>query len=89
MSRRNKNKDKERLVLPGASTIEWKLKNYLHLNEIYKGNNDMQSIIINSFFVQNGGDNEATWKYKLFVVNENFGRFAQYAHTWKQKSELV
>ena len=86
MSRRNKNKNKERLVLPGASALEWKLKNYLHLNDIYKGNNDMHTIIINSFYNQYGGDNNAPWKEKLLVANENFGRFAQYAQTWKIKS---
>lgn len=45
----------------------------------------MQTIIINSFFNQYGGDNNAPWKEKLLVCNENFGRFAQYANTWKQK----
>lgn len=85
MSRKSKN-TADRLVLHGASKSEWKLKNYLHINDIYKGNNDMQTIIINSFFVQYGGDNEAPWKEKLLVVNENFGRFAQYAQNhWKEK----
>jgi|GEM_PF-3090329 len=85
MSRKNKNKNKPRLILPGASGLEWKLKNYLHINDIYKGNNDMQTIIINSFFNQYGGDNDAPWKEKLLVVNENFGRFAQYAqNNWKK-----
>jgi hypothetical protein len=84
MSRKNKSKD--RLMLPGASKLEWKLKNYLHLNDIYKGNNDMQTIIINSFLNQYGGDNDAPWKEKLLVINENFGRFAQYAQNhWKTK----
>lgn len=82
MSRRNKNK--ERLIANGLSKPEWKLKNYLHINDIYKGNDDMQTIIINSFFNQYGGDNDAPWREKLLVCNENFGRFAQYANTWKQ-----
>lgn len=87
MSRRKKSLNtNERLVLPGASKQEWRLKNYLHLNDIYKGNNDMQTIIINSFFVQHGGDNEISWKAKVFMVNENFGLFAQYAqNNWKEK----
>lgn len=84
MSNRNKHKNDDRLIIHGVSKEEWKLKNYLHLNNIYKGNNDMQTIIINSFFNQHGGDNNAPWKEKLLVCNENFGRFAQYAHTWKQ-----
>jgi len=88
MSRRNKNKNKERLILPGANKYEWLLKNYLHLNDIYKGNNDMQTIIINSFFVQYGGDNDTPWKEKVLVTHENFGKFAQYANTWKQNAIL-
>lgn len=87
MSKRNKNSKMPRLVLNGVSKQEWQLKNYLHLNNIYRGNNDMQTIIINSFFTQYGGDNNAPWKEKVLVVNENFGRFAQYAqNNWKQKS---
>lgn len=89
MSRRKKHIDTERLILPGVGKLEWRLKNYLHLNDIYKGNNDMQTIIINSFFVQYGGDNDAPWKEKLLVVNENFGKFAQYAqNNWKENDRI-
>lgn len=83
MSRRSKNVS-ERLILPGVGKLEWKLKNYLHINDIYKGNNDMQTIIINSFYNQYGGNNNDDWKDKLFIVNDNFGLFAQYAQNqWK------
>lgn len=83
MSRRSKNTS-ERLILHGVGKEEWRLKNYLHLNHIYRGNNDMQTIIINSFFVQYGGDNDAPWKEKVRAVNVNFGSFAQYAQqNWK------
>jgi len=84
MSRRNKNKD--RLILPGVSKPEWLLKNYLHLNNIYKGNNDMQTIIINSFYCQFGGDNNNPWKEKVLFTHENFGKFCQYAqNNWNLK----
>lgn len=58
----------------------------MHLNDIYRGNNGMQTIIINSFFNQRGGDNEMEWADKLAYCNEHFGKFAQYAQTWKQQT---
>jgi hypothetical protein len=84
MSRRNKHKDAERLVIHGMNKTEWRLRNYLHLNDIYKGNNDMATIIINSFFNERGGDNNADWKDKVAYCDTHFGKFAQYAHTWKR-----
>lgn len=84
MSRRKKT-TVEHLILKGVSTIEWRLKNYLHKNDIYRNNNDMQTIIINSFFNENGGSNEAQWAEKLKYADDNFGKFAMYAqNNWKQ-----
>lgn len=87
MSRRIKT-TVEPLVLKGVSTLEWRLKNYLHQNNIYKGNDSMQTVIINSFFCQFLGDNEAEWKVKIIFTHANFGRFAQYAqNNWKIKTQ--
>lgn len=87
MSRRKKSKA-ERLILPGASKTEWLLKNYMHLNNIYKGNNAMQTIIINSFYCQFFGSNDDPWKEKILVTHENFGKFASYAqNNWKHTEQ--
>lgn len=74
------------------TTPEWKIKNYLDNHNIYKGNSDMQTIIINSFYNQHNEDkgrcglNGNSWKEKLKYVNEHFGMFAQYANNnWKKK----
>lgn len=85
MSRRNRVKnDPDPLLLPGVGKVEWKLKNYLHVNQIYRDNNDMQTIIINSFYNQCGLNNDDGWKAKLKFADENFGKFAQYAqNNWK------
>lgn len=65
---------------------EWGIKNYLNKHNIYANNSDMQTIIINSFYNQRGGDNEAPWKEKILYTQEHFGLFAQYAQNqWKQK----
>lgn len=58
----------------------------MYLNDIYRDNNDMQTIIINSFVNECGLDNDADWAFKLAHCNENFGKFAAYAQSWKQKS---
>lgn len=66
------------------TTPEWTLKNYLDKHGIYKGNNDMQTVIINSFYAERGMDNDDEWKDKLKYVNDHFGLFAQYANNnWK------
>lgn len=83
MSRRSK-ANRPRLILPGASKLEWQIKNYLHINNIAVGKNDMQTLIINSFCYKHGLKSDAPWKEKLLVCNENFGRFAQFSQTYRQ-----
>ena len=68
------------------NSAEYGLKNYLNKHGIYKDNDDMQTIIINSFFCQCGGDNDEDWNIKLKFCKANFGRFAMYAHNnWKHQ----
>lgn len=76
----------------GTSTNEWRINNYLDKHDIYKGNKDMQTIIINSFYNHHNAEkgrndvNDDEWKDKLKYVHEHFGLFAQYAqNNWKQK----
>jgi len=85
MSRRNKNLLPP-IPIPGVSKLEYGLKNYMNINDIYRNNFDMQTLIINSFYNQfELGDNDDDWKIKLSATNDRFGKFAQYANTWKQK----
>lgn len=79
--------------MKGISTEEWRLRNYLDKHEIHKGNGDMQTIIINSFYNEHNEKkgrrnvNDDEWKDKLKYVNEHFGLFAQYANNnWKQNA---
>lgn len=85
MSRRNKSGNTaDKLILHGVSKIEYRLKNYLHLNNIKRGEDGMQTIIINSFWVNSGGDNDAEWRDKLEFANKHFGKFAMYSqNNWK------
>lgn len=63
---------------------EYGIKNYLNKHGIYKGNHDMQSVIINSFIVQRGIGIDESWIYKLNYIQNHFGLFAQYANNnWK------
>lgn len=65
---------------------EFWLKNYLNKKDIYKDNSDMQTVIINSFFGQCGGDNDAEWDEKIKFCQDHFGKFCQYAqNNWKHK----
>lgn len=83
MSRRNKSTG-ERLIMAGVSKEEYRLRNYLHLNDIQKGKSDMAGLIINSFFLINGGANHLQWSAKVKWVYSNFGMFCQYAqNNWK------
>ena len=69
---------------------EFSLKNYLDKHGIYKGDSDMQTIIINSFYNEHNkkaaSANDEEWKEKLLYVQKHFGSFAQYANNnWKEK----
>lgn len=65
---------------------EYGIKNYLNKHNIYKGNNDMQAVIINSFIVERGVGIDESWLYKLNFIQNHFGLFAQYAqNNWKTK----
>lgn len=67
--------------------LEWQLRNYLNKHDICKDDRVMQSIIINSFYGERGGDNENSWKEKVTYCSSHFGLFAQYANNnWKQKT---
>jgi hypothetical protein len=68
------------------STTEFALKNYLNKHNIYKGNDDMQTIIINSFYNESGGNNNDEWINKINHCQNHFGTFCQYAqNNWKSK----
>lgn len=74
----------------GVSTAEWRLRNYLDKHNICKEDDDMQTIIINSFYNEHNAKkgrtdvNDDEWKDKLKYVTEHFGMFAQYAqNNWK------
>lgn len=86
MSRRIK-PTAERLVAPvPMSKEEYGLKNYLHLNNIYRDNDDMQTIIINSFYCSGVGENDDDWKLKVNRVHGQFSKFCSYAqNNWKPK----
>lgn len=65
---------------------EWALKNYLTKHGIRPDDWESQTIIINSFYIERGGDNESDWKDKVLFTQEHFGLFAQYAqNNFKQK----
>lgn len=68
--------------------LEWALKNYLNKHEIYKDNEEMQNIIINSFVNERGASNDLDWVQKCIVAQKNFGLFCQYANSWKMKEKL-
>lgn len=77
--------------MKGISTEEWRLRNYLDKHNIHKGNGDIQTVIINSFYNTHNerkgrlNVNDSDWKDKLAYVNNHFGLFAQYAHNnWKE-----
>ena len=79
-------------ITMGIPTVEWRLRNYLDKHGIHKGNGDMQTIIINSFYNEHNEkkrrifSNDDDWNKKLKYVQEHFGLFAQYAqNNWKQK----
>lgn len=84
MSRRNKQTGNN-LKINFANKTEYGLRNYLHVNGIYPDNNDMHTIIINSFYNHFGGNNDDEWVEKVKVVHAHFGKFCQYAqNNWKQ-----
>ncbi len=63
---------------------EYGIKNYLNKHNIYKDDSDFQTVIINSFYNERGGDNDNSWKTKVKYVKEHFGKFCMYAHNnWK------
>jgi hypothetical protein len=63
---------------------EFAIKNYLDKHYIYKGNSDMQTIIINSFYCECDKNNEDNWIDKLKYTQNHFGLFCQYAqNNWK------
>ena len=63
---------------------EFGIINYLDKHEIHKGNHQMQSVIINSFCIERGVDNDSNWSEKVNCVNRHFGLFCQYANNnWK------
>lgn len=78
------------------TTEEWRLRNYLTKHDIYKENDGMQTVIINSFYNEHNESNgridvnDNAWKDKLKYINEHFGLFAQYANNnWKQKPATI
>lgn len=85
MSRRKK-PTRDNLEISFANKTEYRLRNYLHLNDIYPDNNDMHTIIINSFYNQYGGNNDDDWQHKVNVASTHFGKFCQYAqNNWKKQ----
>lgn len=66
-------------------TTDWSIRNYLIKHGIYADNSDMQTIIMNSYFNQMGGDNDTEWKDKIAYIGNHFGKFCQYAQGWKSK----
>ena len=70
-------------------SLKWAIKNYLNKHNIYKDDSNMQTIIINSFYCENG-NNEDEWPTKIKYVQEHFGKFAMYAHNnWKKANKLL
>lgn len=88
MSRRSTIKNAPPFILNGVTKEEYRIKNYLHLNDIQRGNNLAQTVIIHTFFnLKSGLPSDTPWKEKLKFINERFGKFAMYAqNNWKQKS---
>lgn len=74
------------IPIEGVGKSEYGLRNYMNINDIYRGNRDMQTIIINSFYNQfELGDNDDMWRIKIDRVHARFAKFCGYAHTWKTK----